>query len=94
MLTEALINAGMFLFDVILNFLDLLPDMPEEVVAVLDEFFDLIFTNGWSIACFVIPMDFALMLLPLVIFAVLAVVLGIFPNPLAEYLAALVEAVV
>ena len=67
MLTEALINAGMFLFDVILNFLDLLPDMPEEVVAVLDEFFDLIFTNGWSIACFVIPMDFALMLLPLVI---------------------------
>ena len=32
MLTEALINAGMFLFDVILNFLDLLPDMPEEVV--------------------------------------------------------------
>ena len=34
------------------------------------------------------------MLLPLVIFAVLAVVLGIFPNPLAEYLAALVEAVV
>lgn len=67
MLTEALINAGMFLFDVILNFLDLLPDMPEEVVTVLDEFFDLIFTNGWSIACFVIPMDFALMLLPLVI---------------------------
>ena len=70
MLTEALINAGMFLFDVILNFLDLLPDMPEEVVAVLDEFFDLIFTNGWSIACFVIPMDFALMLLPLVILVV------------------------
>lgn len=67
MLTEAVINAGMFLFDVILNFLDLLPDMPEEVVTVLDEFFDLIFTNGWSIACFVIPMDFALMLLPLVI---------------------------
>lgn len=67
MLTEALVNAGMFLFDVILNFLDLLPDMPEEVVTVLDEFFDLIFTNGWSIACFVIPMDFALMLLPLVI---------------------------
>ena len=67
MLTEALINAGMFLFDVILNFLDLLPDMPEEVLTVLDEFFDLIFTNGWSIACFVIPMDFALMLLPLVI---------------------------
>ena len=70
MLTEALINAGMFLFDVILNFLDLLPDMPEEVVTVLDEFFDLIFTNGWSIACFVIPMDFALILLPLVILVV------------------------
>ena len=67
MLTEALINAGMFLFDVILNFLDLLPDMPPELVSVLDEFFDLIFTNGWSIACFVIPMDFALILLPLVI---------------------------
>ena len=67
MLTEALINAGMFLLDVLLNFLDLLPDMPPELVSVLDEFFDLIFTNGWSIACFVIPMDFALMLLPLVI---------------------------
>ena len=67
MLTEALINVGMFLLDVILNFLDLLPDMPPELVAVLDEFFDLIFTNGWSIACFVIPMDFALILLPLVI---------------------------
>lgn len=70
MLTEALINAGMFLFDVILNFLDLLPDMPGQVVAVLDEFFDLIFTNGWFIACFVVPMDFALLLLPLVILVV------------------------
>ena len=70
MLTEALINAGMFLLDVLLNFLDLLPDMPPELVSVLDEFFDLIFTNGWSIACFVIPMDFALILLPLVILVV------------------------
>lgn len=60
-------NAGLFLLDVILNFLDLLPDMPEEVISVLDQFFDLIFSNGWSLACFLIPMDFALILLPLVI---------------------------
>lgn len=70
MITEALINIGLFFFDVILNFLDLLPDMPEEVISVLDEFFDLVFTNGWSLACFVIPMDFALILLPLVILVV------------------------
>lgn len=70
MITEALMNAGLFLLDTLLNFLDLLPDMPEELVTVLDEFFDLIFTNGWSIACFVIPMDYALTLLPLVILVV------------------------
>jgi len=33
------------------------------------------------------------MLLPLLILAALAVLLGIFPNPLADYIAALVEAV-
>ena len=70
MITEALMNAGLFLMDAILNFLDLLPDMPSEVISVLDEFFDLIFTNGWSLACFLIPMDFALILLPLVILVV------------------------
>lgn len=70
MITEALMNAGLFLMDAILNFLDLLPDMPADLVSVLDEFFDLIFTNGWSLACFLIPMDFALILLPLVILVV------------------------
>ena len=70
MITEALMNAGLFLMNAILNFLDLLPDMPSEVISVLDEFFDLIFTNGWSLACFLIPMDFALILLPLVILVV------------------------
>ena len=70
MITEALMNVGMFLLDTLLNFLDLLPGMPDELVSVLDEFFDLIFTNGWSIACFVIPMDYALVLLPLVILVV------------------------
>lgn len=70
MITEALMNVGMFLLDTLLNFLDLLPDMPEELVSVLDEFFELIFSNGWSIACFVVPMDYALVLLPLVILVV------------------------
>lgn len=70
MITEALMNAGLFLLDTLLNFLDLLPDMPQELVTVLDEFFELIFSNGWTIACFVVPMDYALVLLPLVILVV------------------------
>lgn len=70
MITETLMNAGLFLLDTLLNFLDLLPDMPQELVTVLDEFFELIFSNGWAIACFVVPMDYALVLLPLVILVV------------------------
>lgn len=70
MVTEALCNVGFWLLNGILDMLDVLPDIPGSVVVVLDEFFDLIFVNGWRCACWAFPMRFALTLLPLVILAV------------------------
>lgn len=67
MLTEKLIDAGLFLMDTILNFLDVLPPMPDKVVEMLDWFFTTIFEHGWNGACFFLPMDYVLVLLPLVL---------------------------
>lgn len=70
MLTERLIDAGLFLMDGILNFLDVLPDMPETVIQTLDGFFSMIFTYGWNGACFFLPMDYVKILIPLVLLVV------------------------
>jgi len=67
MLTEKLIDAGLFLMDTILNFLDVLPSMPDGVVSALNQFFNAVFDYGWNGACFFLPMDFVLVLLPLVL---------------------------
>lgn len=67
MLTEKLIDAGLFLLDTILNCLDALPGMPEEVVGVLDTFFANVFQYGWNGACFFLPMNYVLVLMPLVL---------------------------
>lgn len=70
MLTEKLIDAGLFLLDTILNFLDVLPAMPDTVVQTLDWFFGMIFEYGWNGACFFLPMDYVLVLMPLVLVVV------------------------
>lgn len=70
MLTEKLIDAGLFLMDTILNFLDVLPAMPDKVVQVLDSFLGNIFSYGWNGACFFLPMDYVLILIPLVLLVV------------------------
>lgn len=67
MLTEKLIDIGFGFLNGILDFLDILPQMPDEVVSVLDQFLDLVFVNGWNAACFFIPMDFVLILVPMVL---------------------------
>lgn len=69
-LTEKLIDAGVFLMDSILNFLDVLPDMPESVVEFLNTFIDLVFVNGWNAVCFFIPINLVKILLPLVLIVV------------------------
>lgn len=67
MLTENLINWGLAFFDSFLNFLDVLPAMPDSVVSALDTFFTNIFEYGWNGACFFLPMDYVLILFPLVL---------------------------
>lgn len=67
MLTEKMIYVGFAILNSILDFLDALPQIPDEVVSVLNQFFDLVFVNGWNAACFFVPMDFVLILVPLVI---------------------------
>ena len=67
MLTERLIEWGLNFFDSFLNFLDVLPAMPDSVVSALDLFFTNIFEYGWTGACFFLPMDYVLVLFPLVL---------------------------
>lgn len=67
MLTERLIGVGLGFMDAILNFLDILPAIPEEIVEVLDWFFTTIFDYGWNAACFFLPMKYVLVLIPLAI---------------------------
>lgn len=67
MLAERLIDCGLFIMDTILNFLDVLPAIPAEIVEVLDWFFTTIFEYGWNGACFFLPMKYVLVLIPLAI---------------------------
>lgn len=67
MLTERLIDIGLSFLNTILDFLDVLPAMPDSVVGVLNTFFDNIFSYGWNGACFFLPMDYVLILIPLVL---------------------------
>ena len=67
MLTERLIDSGIAFLDTILNFLDVLPSIPAEVVGALDTFLNAIFSYGWGGACFFLPMSYVMVLLPLVI---------------------------
>ena len=53
MLIEALGNLGIKVLNAILNVLDVLPDMPAEVVNALNSFFKLVFDNCSLIGFFV-----------------------------------------
>ena len=64
-----LIQAGSFMINALLNLLDILPDMPSQVVSVLNRLLDL-FQNSINLfACF-IDFNMVKILLPLVILVV------------------------
>lgn len=66
MLVEALFNGAISLIDGILDLLDVLPDLPEELISGMDSFFSLIFDN-LSLLGFFVRLDTVKVLIPLVI---------------------------
>lgn len=69
MLIEALGNLGIKVLNAVLNVLDVLPDMPVEVVNALNSFFKLVFDNC-SLIGFFVPLGLVKVLLPLVLLVV------------------------
>ncbi len=66
MLVEWALDLADLLIKAIFSILGLLPDMPSEVVSVMDSFFEIIFT-GVNIFNFFVPLDFVAILIPIVI---------------------------
>lgn len=65
MVFEALMNAGLWILNAILDVLDVLPNFPDSVVSALNDFFDLLFAN-LSLLWFFFPVSFGLHILGIV----------------------------
>lgn len=62
MIIEALMTAGLWIVNAILDVLDVLPNMPESVISALDQFLALVFDNA-GLVDFFFPISFALPIL-------------------------------
>lgn len=66
MIVEWAMDLADIVIKVIFSILGILPDMPEEVTSVIDDFFDIIFA-GVNIFNFFVPLNFVAILIPIVI---------------------------
>lgn len=59
MIVEALMNAGLWILNALLNVLDVLPSFPDSAILAIADYLDLVMDNT-AILPFFFPVDFAL----------------------------------